>query len=58
MEILRINMEIITGGLTNKEQDVLKEVMEKFFNEREKKRASWDNIEIMEYNKAIGKNKF
>jgi len=57
MEILRINMEIITGGLTHKEQDVLKELMEKFFNDREKKPASWDNIEIIEYNKAIGKNK-
>ena len=50
-------MEIITGGLTHKEQDVLKELMEKFFNDREKKPASWDNIEIIEYNKAIGKNK-
>ena len=57
MDILRINMEIITEGLTSKEQEVLKEVQEKFFNKLDKNAASWENVEVTQYNKAIGKNK-
>ena len=49
-------MEIITGGLTNKEQEVLKEVLEKFFNDIDKNTSGWEHKEITEYNKAKGKD--
>ena len=55
MEILRINMDIIHHGLSHREQEVLREVLEKFFKDVDKNTASWENVEIKEYNKAIGK---
>ena len=56
MEILRINMEIITHGLTTLEEEVLKEVHDKFFKKMDWRTASWDGKEINEFNKALGKD--
>jgi len=55
MQILRINMEIIHQGLNINEKEVMREVLEKFFNKIDKQITSWENIEITEYNKALGK---
>ena len=54
MNILRINMEIIHHGLNTTEKEVMDEVIEKFFEKIDKKKTSWENIEIREYNKALG----
>ena len=48
-------MEIIHQGLNVNEKEVMREVLEKFFNKIDKKITSWENIEITEYNKALGK---
>jgi len=58
MEILKLNMDIVKYGLTQKEEEVLGEVLEKFFNGMDKHAASWDDVEVNEYNKALGRNKF
>ena len=58
MEILKLNMDILKYGLTKAEEEVLGEVLEKFFNGMDKHAASWDDVEVNEYNKALGRNKF
>ena len=54
MEILKLNMDIVTEGLTDTEEQVYHEVIEKFFSD--KNVAGWDNFEVEEYNKAVGKD--
>ena len=55
MEILKLNMDIVTEGLTETEEQVLQEVIEKFFSDIDHNAAGWDNFEVEEYNKAVGK---
>jgi len=57
MEILKLNMEVVTEGLTNKEKEVLQEILGKFFKNIEKDIGSWEGTEIKEYNLAIQNNK-
>ena len=56
MEILKLNMDIVTEGLTETEEQVLHEVIEKFFSDMDNNAAGWDNVEVEEYNKAVGKD--
>ena len=56
MEILKLNMDIVTEGLTETEEQVLHEVIEKFFSDMDNNAAGWDNVEVLEYNKAVGKD--
>eukprot|EP00091_Calanus_sinicus_P000089 TRINITY_DN10012_c0_g1_i4.p1 TRINITY_DN10012_c0_g1~~TRINITY_DN10012_c0_g1_i4.p1 ORF type:complete len:227 (-),score=57.46 TRINITY_DN10012_c0_g1_i4:147-827(-) len=55
MEILKLNMDIVTEGLTDTEEQVLQEVIEKFFSDIDNNTAGWENFEVGEYNKAVGK---
>jgi len=56
MEILKLNMDIVTEGLTETEEQVLQEVIEKFFSDMDNSAAGWENFEVDEYNKAVGKD--
>jgi hypothetical protein len=49
MEILKLNMDIVTEGLTDTEEQVLHEVIEKFFSDMDNNAAGWENLEIEEY---------
>ena len=53
MEILKLNMETVTEGLTSTEEEVLKEVVDMFFTDIDKDIASWDGKQIEEYNLAL-----
>lgn len=53
MEILRLNMAVVMDGLTKTEEEVLKEVVEKFFGDIDKSIASWDSKEMEAFNRAM-----
>ena len=57
MEILKLNMDIVREGLTNTEEEVLKEVVDKFFSGIDKDIANWVGKEVDEYNMALRKDK-
>ena len=56
MEILKLNMDIVREGLTETEEQVFHEVIEKFFSDMDNNAAGWDNVEVEEFNKAVGKD--
>ena len=51
MEILRINLDIVLGGLSALELEVMEEIKEKYFSGLTG--TTWDYTEIEKYNKAI-----
>jgi hypothetical protein len=57
MEILKLNMDIVREGLTDREEEVPKEVVEKFFICIKKAFANWVGKEVEEYNMALRKDR-
>ena len=51
MEILKLNLDIVQEGLSNKEMELLEEIKKKYFSDL--KDAAWENTEIEKYNNAM-----
>ena len=51
MEILKLNLDIVQEGLSNKEMEVLEDIKQKYFSDL--KDAAWENTEIEKYNNAM-----
>jgi len=57
MKILKLNLDIVKEGLNHSEEEVFKDIIEKFFDNIDTDFGSWENKQIEEYNLAIKHDK-
>ena len=58
MAVLKLNLEVVQGGLTEKEEATYSELLSGMFKEVDPLVASWEGSEIEEYNAALLPTKF
>ena len=58
MAVLKLNLEVVQGGLTEKEEATYSELLSGLFKDVDPLVASWEGSEIEEYNTAMLPTKF